>query len=139
MMLSRSSAPGRSGPCVLREAAVAGEHAGDLPGAVGAVVEHDADIVVANDSVGMAMLICNHERHNKLVRDAVVVGLLHARDGIGVSSALGPAFDHGFEGKLFALPAAVAIHGVVAAGDGGDLADLVFAHLLFELREIACA
>ena len=40
--------------------------------------------------------------------------------------------NHGAVGFLDALPAIVAVHGVVAADDGGNLADAVFAHFLFE-------
>src|SRR6202040_4206517 len=38
-------------------------------------------------------------------------------------------------GFFDALPAIVAVHGVVAAADGGDLTHAQFAHLLFELTE----
>ena len=60
----------------LGQAAVAGQHSGDLPRAVGAKIEHDTDIVVADHAVRMAVLICNYERHNKFIRDAVVIALL---------------------------------------------------------------
>ena len=54
-------------------------------------------------------------------------------------AAFGVGEDHGVVGLGDALPAAVAVHGVVAAADGGDLAAVVFAHLLLQLFEISGA
>ena len=87
----------------------------------------------------LARGIDNDEGNQELVGDAVVVALLDARHGVGVRAALGLAVDHGVEGLALALPALVAVHGVVAAVDGGHLAHAVLAHLLFELRDIAGA
>ena len=88
-----------------REVAVAGQAARDLPRAIGAEVEVDADIAVANVADGLAALVGHHERNDELVGDAAVVGVLHALHRIGVAAALGVAVDHRVEGFLLALPA----------------------------------
>ncbi len=106
---------------LLVESAFAGEHARDLAGAVGAEVEVDADIFVANLSDGLAGAVDDDERNEELVGDAVVVVLLDARDGIGIGAAFGFAVDHRVEGFALALPALVAIHRVVAAVDAWRL------------------
>ena len=59
--------------------------------------------------------------------------------GIGVDSTFGFSLDHGGVSFRDALPAAVAIHGVVAAANGGDLAGIVLAHFLLQLFEITRA
>ncbi len=124
---------------LLVEAAFAGEDAGDLAGAVGAEVEVDADVFIADLADGLACGVDDDEGNEELVGDAVVVVLLDAGDGVGVGAAFGFAVDHGVEGLELALPALVAVHGVVAAVDGGDFADAVLAHLLFELGDVARA
>ena len=108
-------------------------------GAVGAEVEVDADILVANLRHRLARAIDHHKRNQELVGDAVVVALLDARHGVGIRAALGLAVDHRVEGLALALPALVAVHGVVAAVDAGHLAHAVLAHLLLELRNVARA
>ena len=45
--------------------------------------------------------------------------------------------DHHIERFSNALPAAISIHGVIAAADRGDFAAVVLAHLLLELLEIS--
>ena len=77
------------------------------------------------------------EGWDELVGDAVVVELFDACDGVGVGAAFGVAGDHGVEGLALLLPAAVAVHGVVAAADGGDVAGADFAECLLELLEVA--
>ena len=69
--------------------------------------------------------------NDKLVGDAFFIAGAHGGDGIG-EFRIGIAVHHRAVGFFDALPAIVAIHGVVAADDSGDLADAVFAHLLFE-------
>ena len=73
---------------LLVESAFAGEHAGDLTGAVGAEVEVDADVFVANLSDGLAGGVDDYEGNEEFVGDAVVVVLLDAGDGIGVAHRL---------------------------------------------------
>src|SRR6266700_4990624 len=117
---------------VLVDAALAGEHAGDLTGAVGAEVEVEAYVFIADRSDRLAGSVDHNEGNEELVGDAVVVVFLNARDWIEVGATLGLAGDHGVEGLALALPALVAVHGVVAAIDGGDFAHSVLAHLLLK-------
>ena len=93
---------------------------GNLPGPVGPVVEENDAVVVGNS----ALAVTDHRLH-KLVRYAVFIALGHGIHGVGILHAL--TVDHGVVGHLQPLPAFVAVHGVVAAHDGGDLAhaDLV--------------
>ena len=88
---------------------------------------------------GLACRVGHDKGNQELVGDAAVVALLDARHGVGIGAALGLAVDHGVEGLALALPALVAVHGVVAAVDAGHLAHAVLAHLLLELRNVARA
>ena len=84
------------------------------------------------------MLVRHDKRHDELVGRAVVVRLLDARDCVFIGAALGLALDHRVESLFLPFPAAVAIHGVVAAGNAGQLA-AVLAHLLLQRGDIAGA
>ena len=77
------------------------------------------------------------EGWDELVGNLVVVEFADSGDGVDVGSARGGAGDHGVECLALLLPAEVAVHGVVAAGDRGDLADAVLAELLLEGFEVA--
>ena len=99
------------------DVAVAGEDAGDLTDPVGAEVEADADVVVADGADGMAVGVDYGEGWDELVGDAVVVELADAGEGVDVGSPLRVAGDRGVEGLTLLFPAEVAVHGVVAAGD----------------------
>ena len=119
------------------EAGAAGEDAGDLADAVGAVVEVDDHIVVADEADGMVFGVDAGEGRDELVGDAVVVELFDSGDGVGVGSAFGMAGDQGVEGLLLLLPAEVAIHGVVAAADAGDLTDAASRSVCWSCFEVA--
>ncbi len=105
---------------VCGKAGLAREDAGDLAGAVGTVVEVDDYVVVADEADGCAIGgIDAGERRDELVGDAVVVEFPDTRDGAFVTASFGIASDHCFKGWFFLLPAAVAVHGIVAATDAG--------------------
>ena len=61
---------------LLIEAALASEDACDLTGAIGAEVEVDADIFIANLADGLAGDVDDDEGNEELVGDVVVVVLL---------------------------------------------------------------
>ncbi len=89
----------------------------DLAGTVGAEVEHQQAVAVLHAGVAV-----DHRRPHEFVVEARGVALVHRLGGR--ACALGLAFldtgiDHGVVGKRHALPALVAIHRIVAAGDGG--------------------
>ena len=121
------------------EAAVAGERARDLADAVGAKVEADAGIFVANGGQRLALVVYADKGHDEFVSDILVVEILHSLHRVNVFAALTVAVNHRIESLGNALPAAIAIHGVVAAVDRGDLAGVVLAHFLLQLLEIAGA
>ncbi len=119
--------------------AVAGQTTGDLARAVGAKVEVDAHVAVPNRRQRLIALIDNHERHDELVRYLAVIRLSHTLCRVVVAAAFANAVHHCVEGLLLALPTTVAIHGVVAAAHGRDLANTVLAHLLLQLLNVAGA
>src|SRR5262249_44349893 len=100
-------------PALFVDAALAGEHASDLAGAIGAEIEVDARVFVANEAVGLAAIVDADKRNNEFVGDVLIVGLLHPLNGIDKTSALAFPLDHRRERLEFALPALVAVHGVV--------------------------
>ena len=125
---------------VLRgEVAVAAQAARDLPRAVGAEVEVDANIAVANGAQRFAAVVGQDERDDELVGHAAVVRVLHALHCVRVAATFRIAEDHGVECLLLAVPFFVAVHGIVAPTDAGDLSDVVLAHLLLQLLDVARA
>ena len=84
-----------------------------LPRAVRAEVEHDHNITRGN-----ARPAGQDDRLDELVRDAFVVASFHFLDGVRPLHAF--AADQCRKCALGPLPALVAVHRVVAAGDGGD-------------------
>ena len=104
------------------DSAVAGECACNLAHPVGAEVE--ADDRVARD---------------ELVGYVPVIEILLALHGVNVRPTFSLAVHHRVKRLRNALPAAVAIHGVVAPAHGGNLASVVFTHFLLELFEVSGA
>ena len=121
------------------EVAVARQAARDLPGAVGAEVEIDADIAIANVAQRLAAIVGQDEGNDELVGHSPVVGVLHALPGVDAAPALGVAEHHRVECLFLAVPFLIAVHGIVAAADRGNLADAVLAHLLLQLFKVAGA
>ena len=106
--------------------------AGHLSGPVGAEV-HEDDAVAFFDA---AALGADHRLEEFVGDPGVVRGL----DGLaGVLSEGGAAARQGVISPLEALPAAVPVHGVVAAGKIGDLAHAQLPHFILELLHEAQA
>src|SRR5205085_4402524 len=76
--------------------------------------------------------------NNELIGHPAIVGFLNSLHRIGVASAFALAFHHGSESFGLALPAAVAIHGVIAPADAGHFA-AIFAHRLLQLLHVSGA
>src|SRR5208283_3400236 len=121
------------------QSAVAAQSARHLAHAVGAKVEANAGIVIGDLSQRFTAIVGTNERHHKLVSHALVVGLFHPLHGVDRCATFSFAIHHCVVGFGDALPAAVAVHGIVAAVDGGDLAGVVLAHLLLQLFDVAGA
>ena len=66
---------------------VAGEDAGDLADAVGAIVEVEDDVVIADEAFRDLILINKGEGGDELVGDTGVVEVFDAADGVGVGAA----------------------------------------------------
>ena len=108
---------------------VLGEHNGELFGAVVAVVEEDNHIAGLYGAVDGGVV----DRLDELVGHVVVIALLHGGNHVGGLFAL--AFHKQVVGFLYAVPAFVAVHCVVAADDGCNLAGgfvAVLCELLYE-------
>src|SRR5208337_3151400 len=97
---------------------VTAEATRDLPRAVGAEVEVEADVAVANRRHRLAAIVCDHERHNELIGNTAVVRILYTLHRLGVAAGFAVAEDHRVEGFLFTVPLLVAVHGVVAPANG---------------------
>src|SRR5579884_2172519 len=97
------------------------------------VVEHGG-VLVADQPHRLVLGIDNYYRLDELVGNAF---LIRAADGFyGVGRLLALAVHQGIERPLYALPALVAIHGVVAARDSGDAAHADLADLLLQLFHV---
>src|SRR5205814_9194516 len=101
--------------------------AGYFANAVGSEVETDAGVFVANGAQSLTFCIGADKRHDELIGHAFVVRLFHSLDRVGVLAGFTIAENHGIVCLGNALPAAIAIHGVIASADGRDLACVVLA------------
>ena len=97
------------------EAAVPGQCAGDLADAIGTEVEADTGIFVAYGGQGFASIVHTDEGHDEFVGHVLVVRGFYTLHRVYVLAAFPIAENHRIEGFGNTLPAAVAIHGVVAA------------------------
>ena len=121
------------------QSAVARQRARDLADAVGAEIETDAGIVIANGCQRLTVLIGANKWHDELIGDALVVGIFHPLHRVGALAAFGIGKNHRVVSLGDALPAPVAIHRVVTAVHRGDFAGVVLTHFLLQLFEIAGA
>ena len=96
------------------------EHDRKLLGTVVTVVEEYYHIALPDRSHGLTLGIDMHDRLDELVGHAGIVRALHSLDHVGRSLAL--ALDQKVVGDLDALPAPVAVHGIVTSYDRGDTA-----------------
>ena len=92
-----------------------GEHLGELLGAVVAEVDEDYHIALLDGTVYGRV----DDRLYKLVGHAVGVALLHGLNHVGGFLAL--ALDEQVVSLFHAVPSLVAVHGVEAADDAGDV------------------
>src|SRR5258708_9761247 len=116
--------------------AIAGKRARNLADAIGAEVEADAGIVVANGRQRPTASVGADKRHHKFVGHSLVVKILHSLHRDYILAAFALTKDHGVVGFGNALPAPVAVHRIVAAAYRGNLAAVVFTHLLLQLFEV---
>ena len=101
------------------------EGAGDLSGTVGAEVHEDDGVAFSDPGV-----LRRDHRHHELVRHPGVIAGLHRAHRVANETGLALAVYHGLVGPLDAVPVGVPVHGVVAAGDGGNLGPVLVAGLL---------
>ena len=117
-----------------------GQRAAHLPGAVGAEVEEDDGVVIADRSNRLSAsrharpLIYHNDRLDELIGHAAVIACAHRGNRIH-HPLRGISVNHRTIGALDALPAVIAIHGVVAARDAGDRAHVVFGKRVLQLIE----
>ncbi len=107
-----------------------GQRFGHLAAAVGAIVEEDARVILADQADRVVARVDDGHRLDELVGDAALIGPLDGGHRIG--GLFARAGDHGELGALDPFPALVAIHRVVAAGDGGDAAHADAPHLALQ-------
>src|SRR5712691_508401 len=130
------------GPLGVAELAEAGfgEGARGLPRAVGAKIVEDHRIVIPDQTDGQ---LCfsrgtgragNHDGFDELIGDAVFVAACDRLERVG-GLALRFAVNHRAIGLFDALPAVVAVHGIVAPDDRRNLPAAEFAKLLLQLTQ----
>src|SRR6202046_925281 len=115
------------------------EGAGHLTGAVGAEIEENHPVIVANDSArdsgsSRRRLGGYHGGNDEFVGYTFFVTCADGRDGICKFCGRVAMNDCAI-GFFDAFPAIVAVIGEVAAADGCDLSHAELAHFLFELAE----
>ena len=115
-----------------------GDGARHLARAVGAEIEENHGVVIANRSNRRGRRCgarCNHDRIDEFIGDATFVAAADGLDRIG-GFHRGIAVNHGAIGALDALPAVVAIHRVVAAGERCDAPAANLADFLLQLLDV---
>ena len=108
---------------------VVNERTGDLTRAVGTEVGEDDRVVILD---GRAL--GHDDRNDELVGDACVIGRLHRL--VCGSSMLADALGDRLICLFYAVPALVAVHRVVTAGDGGNAAKLQRINLVLQAVDI---
>ena len=111
---------------------IVAEDAGHLAGTVGAEIHEDDGVAILH-----AAALAGDAGQNELVGLVVGVGCLDGLLSVGGVVAL--AVDERGVGLLLAVPVVVAVHGVVTAGDAGDLADAQRIELGLQVGEEALA
>ena len=111
---------------------VVAEDAGHLAGTVGAEVHEDDGVAVLHTAA-----LAGDTGQNELVGLVVGIGCLDRLCSVGILLAL--AVDECRVGLLLTIPVVVAVHGVVTAGDAGDLADAQLVQLGLQVGQEALA
>ena len=106
-----------------------------LAGAVSPEVEPENDVPII-DAL-LIGVIEDHRLHELITTRIAGVGGLHS-GARRIAAHFATTEDNGIPRELVALPALVAVHGVVAADDGGDLRAAGH-EILFKLRQIGSA
>jgi hypothetical protein len=109
---------------------------GDLTHAIGAEVETDHRVAVANRSDGSVVGVGNYDRFDELVGDLFLVRLLDGR-GRRLPAAVGAAVDDRLVREMRAVPSLVAIHRVVPADDRGHSSGRGTRQRVMKLCEVA--
>ena len=118
---------------------VENEGLGDLARTVATVVVENDRIAIADGGAGIRAVVADRRWGDKLITSHRGLGrmIVIPANGFDGRVKLQPiAKDHGAIGLLDTVPAIVAIHGPVAAHDGGDCADADLFGLGFDLAEI---
>ena len=111
---------------------IVAEDAGHLAGTVGAEVHEDNGVAVLH-----AATLAGDAGQHELIGLICGVGSL---DGLGsVGSVLTLAVDEGSIGLLLAVPVVITVHGVVTAGNAGDLAHAQLIQLGLQVSKEALA
>src|SRR5699024_4577915 len=111
---------------------IVAEDAGHLAGTVGAEVHEDHGIAVLH----AAALAGNHGHHKLIGHIGSIAGI----DGLlSVGGMVALAVHKGCVGFFLAVPVVVTVHGVVTAGDRGDLANAQLIQLGLQVGQEALA
>ena len=108
---------------------------GQLPGPVGPEIKEDNRITVVDGGQRLAV-IGDHRGLDELIVFAAPIGRSHCLACFG-GQILTPAIHHGLPGQGNPIPAVVAIHGIIAAADRGDLTHADPAHGLGKLGQVS--
>ena len=111
---------------------VIAEDAGHLAGTVGAEVHEDDGVAIFN-----AAALAGDNGDDELVGH--VGGVAGLNGLLRVGSVVALAVDKGGVGFFLTIPVVVAVHGVVTAGDTGDLADAQLVQLGLQVSQEALA
>ena len=111
---------------------IVAEDAGHLAGTIGTEVHEDHSVAILH-----AAALTGDAGQNELVGLVCCIGCL---DGLGsVGGMIALAVDKGSICLFFTIPVVIAIHGVVTAGDAGDLADAQLVQLGLQVGQEALA
>ena len=102
--------------------AIAAQRSSDFANAIGAKVEADTRVVVANRRQRLALVVGADKRHNELIGYTLVVRIFYSLHRIDKARSTAVAGYHHVESFGHTIPALIAIHGVVAAGNRCDFA-----------------
>ena len=109
------------------------EASGDLSGTVRTEIEEDDGIAVLDGADRLAVFHGDCRNH-ELIRNAVRIGILYSVNAAGSGNAFTQSKSP--VSLLDAVPAVVAVHRIVAAGNNADFTDTQLIHLVLERLHI---
>ncbi len=107
---------------------------GQLPDAVGSEIKHQDNIIILDSCNRAITFIQQDYRFNELIGFSPMICISHSLSRVTAKDPM--TVDNGPPGNFNSFPALIAVHGIEAAGDGGQAASADPDQLMLQLPDI---